>query len=75
MKTLTAILFAAMLAFSGASFAKGDDLEAGKFPFPSSYNPDNESVNCEDACFFHPAFGFYPADDGDTTNDDVNAEK
>ena len=73
MKTLTAILFAFMVAFSGSAFAERD--VEGEFPWPSTYNPDNESVNCEDRCYFNPYTGFYPADDGDTTNDAVNAEK
>jgi hypothetical protein len=73
MKTLTAILFAMMIGFSGTAFAERD--VEGEFPFPQSTGDNNADINCEDACFFHPAFGFYPADDGDTTNDDVNAEK
>lgn len=74
MKTLTAILFATMLAFSGTAFAERD--VEGEFPWPDTYNADNESVNCEDRCFFNPVTGFYPASDpSDTSNDIVNAEK
>jgi len=73
MKTFTAIIFASAIMFSGTAFAEID--VEGQFPFPQSTGDANADINCEDRCFFNPVTGFYPADDGDTTNDDVNAEK
>lgn len=81
MKTLTAILFAFMIAFSGSAVAAlGEGGGEGEWkyrndPFPQS-DPNftgNDSVNCEDRCIFD---GYYPpSDPNDTSNDLVNAEK
>ena len=73
MKTLTAILFASIITFSGTVFAEVD--VEGQFPFPQSSGDNNADINCEERCYFNAITGYYPADDGDTTNDDVNAEK
>lgn len=74
MKTLTAIIFAAIVGFAGTASAEID--VKGQFPWPDTYNPANEDVNCEERCYI-PAWELtYPqSDPNDTSNDDVNAEK
>ena len=73
MKTLTAIIFAALVSFAGVATAEID--VEGQFPWPDTYNAANENVNCEDRCFFNPSFDDHGQSAGNPANDEVNAEK
>lgn len=72
MKILTSMLFAFVLV-SGSAFAEID--VQGQFPWPDTYNAANESVNCEDRCFFNVSFDDHGQSVHNPANDDVNAEK